>query len=205
MSLLDELRAAYPDNEKLKAISDPELVSIYAQATGSSLDLAAMDLGLDPNQYIQNTGRGQDLVNQGILGLGDIVSGVAGAIDIPIAAATGSAPLSTAVDWAADATGLGDYGKRLGVTMSPQSQQTRATMDRQWNDQEAGVWDKTKNIARTLWDDPYYALELGARSASTLVPAIGGVKLLGMGAKALEAAGLARTASGLRTTCASKA
>ena len=198
MSLLDELRAAYPDNEKLKALSDPELVSLYSQATGASLDLSAMDLGLDPNDYIQNTGRGQDLVNQGILGLGDIVSGVAGAIDIPIAAATDSAPFSKAVDWAADATGLSDYAKRLDVTMSPQSQETRTAWDKTWNDEEMGAWDKAKNFAGVLWDDPAYALEFAARSAPTLVPAIGGAKLLGMGAKAMEAAGLTRTAAAVR-------
>ncbi len=108
MSLIDQLRASRPDLEELKDLTDSDLVSMYSQVTGASLDLSAMDLGLDPQDYIQNKGRGEDLVNQGILGLGDIVGGTAGFLDLFTAGLTGYAPLSSAVDWAADATGLSE-------------------------------------------------------------------------------------------------
>ncbi len=198
MSLIDQLRASRPDLEELKDLTDSDLVSMYSQVTGASLDLSAMDLGLDPQDYIQNKGRGEDLVNQGILGLGDIVGGTAGFLDFFTAGLTGYAPLSSAVDWAADATGLSDYGRRLELTMSPQSQQTNAAWDKTWNDEEMGAWDKAKNLAGVVWDDPAYALEFAARSAPTLIPAFGAAKLLGMGAKAMEVAGLTRTAAAAR-------
>ena len=109
MSLLDELRAAYPDNEKLKALSDPELVALYSQATGASLDLSAMDLGLDPKDYIQNKGTWEDVTSGVGLATANLPAAIAGAADIvnPLTYLNDRAYLSEGVRALEDATGLG--------------------------------------------------------------------------------------------------
>jgi hypothetical protein len=122
MSLLDVLRAKFPDNEKLKALSDPDIVSTLAQATGKDLPYVADKLGLPYADYVQNEGFWEDTGSDVAVGVSDIPGVAAGIVDLvnPLAWAGTDYTLSKGWDAVEDATGLADWRARQEVTLSPE-------------------------------------------------------------------------------------
>lgn len=143
----------------------------------SDEDFASLRSRPDPNQ---NTGLLGDLgtdIKRGALQLPGAVAGLA---DIPIAAATGATPFTSATDWVGEQTGFqpGRWAEEAADEYSPARQEARQEIDSAWD--EGGAL----NIASAYARNPSSVLGLAAESLPMTLA--GGA--LGLGARALTAA-----------------
>lgn len=128
----------------------------------------------------QNTGLLGDLVTDAKRGVLQIPGGLTGLVDIPIAAVTGTAPVSAAADWLGERTGFqpGRWADEAVSEYSPARQEARREIDQAWS--EGGVG----NIAGAYARNPSSVLGLIAES----LPATLAGGALGLGARVATAA-----------------